>query len=388
MNIFEKDKEYIANTYARNQVEFTSGKGSLMYSAQGKEYIDMGSGIAVNSFGIADEEWLAAVTAQASQLQHTSNLYYTEPCVLLAEELCRRTGMKKVFFANSGAEANEGAIKAARAYAHQKYGDSSHSTIITLKGSFHGRTITTLSATGQDGYHTVFSPFTEGFVYADPDCPEELEKLVSEIPCCAIMLEIIRGEGGVCPVSQEFIDKVKFLARKYELLIIVDEVQTGNGRTGKLYSYMHFGLEPDIVTTAKGLAGGLPIGAVLLGEKTQFSLSAGMHGSTFGGNPVCCAAALSIIKRLDDKLMEQVIEKSEYIKARLNKVTAVTEISGLGLMLGIKCNKSNKEIAEYCLDNGLIVLTAKDKIRLLPALNIPFDLLEKAMDILCKAIEA
>ena len=285
MNIKEKDNQYVASTYARFPLCIKSGKGSLVYDDEGKEYIDLGTGIAVNTFGVADNEWIAAVTEQLNTLQHTSNLYYSEPCANLAEQLCLRTGMKKVFFSNSGAEANECAIKTARKYGELNKGEGS-TTIITLKDSFHGRTITTLAATGQDVFHKDFLPLTEGFVYAAANSKEDVERLALENKCCAVMFEVVQGEGGVLPLKKEFLTWLEEFAKEKDLLLIADEVQTGNGRTGELYGYMNFGIKPDIVSTAKGLGGGLPIGATLLGEKVKDVLGAGMHGSTFGGNPV------------------------------------------------------------------------------------------------------
>lgn len=386
MSITENDKKYIAGTYARFPVELVSGKGSILKDSAGKKYIDLGSGIAVNIFGVADEEWQAAVTKQLSILPHTSNLYYTEPCSTLAGMLCERTGMKKVFFSNSGAEANECAIKAARKYACDKYGDEKHSTIITLKNSFHGRTIATLKATGQDGYHKYFGPFPEGFVYAEANNADDVKRLADENDCAAIMMELVQGEGGVCRLEKSFVDEVRKIAEDKDLLIIIDEVQTGNGRTGKLYSYMHYGFTPDIVTTAKGLGGGLPIGATMLGERVKDVLVPGSHGSTFGGNPVCCAGACNILSRIDDALLDAVNKKSEYIFSELNEAKGVKSISGLGLMIGIETEKSAKDIAAACLERGVLVLTAKSKVRLLPALNIGSAELENGIDVLKQVI--
>ena len=386
MNIKETNDKYIAGTYARFPIDLVSGKGSLVYDENEKEYIDLGTGIGVNIFGIGDEEWKKAVSSQLDLIQHTSNLYYSDPSTRLAEMLCNRTGMKKVFFSNSGAEANECAIKVARKYACDKYSDYSHSTIITLKNSFHGRTIATLSATGQDVFHTNFGPFVDGFVYAQPNDCEDLRKKVEENNCCAIMFEIVQGEGGVCPLEEDFIKEIKSLAEKNDLLIIVDEVQTGNGRTGKLYSYMNYDIQPDIVSTAKGLGGGLPIGATLLSEKVENVLTPGTHGTTYGGNPVCCAGALSIIERIDDNLLKSVKAKSEYIKNALKDCPHVKSITGLGLMLGIETDKDAKQIISKCMENGVLVLSAKTKIRLLPPLNIDQELLEKAVGVLKEAI--
>ncbi len=386
MSTVIKDKEYVAGTYARFPLEITEGNGALMYDEEGNEYIDLGSGIAVNSFGIADDEWLEAITVQASMLGHTSNLYYTKPCVDLAEMLCKRTGMKKVFFSNSGAEANECAIKTARKWALVNKGEGNH-TIITLKNSFHGRTITTLAATGQDTFHTDFGPFPEGFVYAEANNLDSVRELAEQNNCAAIMMETVQGEGGVYVLDDEFVKGVCEIAKEKNMLVIIDEVQTGNGRTGKLYGYMHYGITPDIVSTAKGLAGGLPLGCTMLGEKVQDILTPGSHGSTFGGNPICCAGALSILSRLDDEMLTSVCKKSEYIISRLNGVKGVKGVSGRGLMLGIECEKPAKDVIAAAMKKGVLVLSAKTKVRLLPPLNIPFELLEMAMDKLIEAIE-
>jgi acetylornithine/N-succinyldiaminopimelate aminotransferase len=385
MNIIETDNTYVAHSYGRFPICITGGKGSILYDENGKEYIDFGSGIAVNSFGVSDDIWKQAVIEQINKVQHTSNLYYTEPCADLAKMLCEKTGMKKVFFSNSGAEANECAIKAARRYAFLKYGDG-HSTIITLKNSFHGRTITTLSATGQDHYHEEFTPFTEGFVYAEPNDIEDVKKLASENKCIAVMIEIVQGEGGVCPLEESFVKELRKFTEENELLLIVDEVQTGNGRSGKLYAYMNYGIEPDIVSTAKGLAGGLPLGATMFGEKVKDVYTPGTHGSTFGGNPVCSAAAISVLKRIDDDLLADVRKKSEYVFNELKNANGVESVSGMGLMIGIKCTKPASEVVKTCMENGLLVLTAKDRVRLLPALNIDFDTLKKGVEILKEAI--
>lgn len=386
MSITEIDKQYVANTYARFPVELVSGKGAILKDANGKEYIDLGAGIAVNVFGVADDEWLAAVTKQLSTLTHTSNLYFTEPCSTLAKMLCERTGMRKAFFGNSGAEANECAIKVARRYAFDKYGDESHSTIITLKNSFHGRTIATLTATGQDGYHTHFGPFVEGFVYAEANNLDDIKRLAQENNCAAIMMELVQGEGGVCKLDEDFVKGVKALADEKEMLVIIDEVQTGNGRTGSLYAFQQYGFMPDIVTTAKGIGGGLPIGIAMLGEKVQDVLVPGSHGTTFGGNPVCCAGACNILSRIDDNLLGEVKAKSEYVFEELGNAPGVKSVSGLGLMIGIETEKSAKDIVNACLEKGVLVLTAKTKVRLLPPLNIEWDDLKKAIAILKQAI--
>lgn len=386
MSITSNDKQFVANTYARFPIELVSGKGAILKDSNGKEYIDLGSGIAVNIFGVADDEWQKAVTHQLSVLPHTSNLYYSEPCSTLAELLCERTGMKKVFFSNSGAEANECAIKVARKYAFDKYGDESHSTIITLKNSFHGRTIATLKATGQNVFHTDFGPFPEGFVYAEANNFDDVKKFVDTDKCIAVMMELVQGEGGVCKLDENFVKSVAELVKEKDMLLIIDEVQTGNGRTGELYAYMHYGIQPDIVTTAKGLGGGLPIGATMLGENVENVLTYGSHGSTFGGNPVSCAGACNIIKRIDDKLLNEVKEKSAYIFSELEGAKGVKSVSGLGLMIGVETEKPAKEVANACIEKGVLVLTAKTKVRLLPSLNIDWDDLKKAIRILKEVI--
>ncbi len=376
--IIELDKKYVADTYARFPVELVSGKGSLLYGADGKEYIDMGSGIGVTAFGISDDVWADAVSKQLNTLNHTSNLYYTEPCAKLAELLCLKTGMKKVFFSNSGAEANECAIKAARKYAQTKKG-AEYSAVITLKNSFHGRTLTTLSATGQEHYHELYQPLTPGFYHASDI--DEVVKLVHEHPTAGIMIECIQGEGGVLPIDEGFIRDIYELSRSEDIVMIVDEVQTGNGRTGALYSYMNYGITPDIVTTAKGLGGGLPIGATLLGERVRDVFGHGDHGSTFGANPICCAGALSILNRLDDEFLENVRKKGRYVFDRLNGASGVLSVSGMGLMIGVETKRPAAEIVNECMKRGVLCLTAKHKVRFLPALNIPTELLERAIDI-------
>ena len=381
MDTQKLDQTYIANTYARFPVTIVKGKGSLVWDDTGKEYIDLSTGIAVDIFGVADEEWVAAVTKQLGTLQHISNLYYTEPCVKLAQMLCEKTGMKKVFFGNSGAEANECAIKAARKWSEEKKGKD-YSTIITLKNSFHGRTITTLAATGQDVFHHDFTPLTEGFVYAEPNDLANLEQLIKANKCAAVMMEVVQGEGGVIPLTQEFVKGAAQLAAAQDILLICDEVQTGNGRTGKLYGYMHYGVQPDIVSTAKGLGGGLPLGATLLGEKVQNVLTPGSHGSTFGGNPVCCAGALSILHRLDGPLLQSVQEKSDFIVDALTGAPGVKSVTGLGLMLGVETVRPVADVICACAEQGVLVISAKNKVRLLPALNIPMAQLEQAIGVL------
>ena len=384
-NVMQNDASFVAGTYKRFPVEIASGKGSELYSPEGKRYIDLGSGIGVTAFGISDDEWKKAVIDQLDLVQHTSNLYYTKPCTDLAKLLCERTGMKKVFFSNSGAEANECAIKVARKWASENKGDEYY-TIITLKNGFHGRTLTTLAATGQDHYHELFQPLTPGFVHADANDLESVKALLSAHKCAAIMIECIQGEGGVLTLEKDFVQGLSELAKAENVLLIVDEVQTGNGRTGKLYAYMNYDVTPDIVSTAKGLGGGLPIGAALLGERVENVLGFGDHGSTFGANPVACAGAVSILSRIDDALLEEVRVKSEYVFNAFKDVEGVEYLSGMGLMIGIKTVKPASEIVAKCIEKGVLCLTAKDKIRLLPALNIPMELLEEAVKIIKSCI--
>ena len=381
MNTKELDSAYVAGTYKRFPLEIVSGKGSLVYDENGKEYIDLGSGIAVTSFGVADEAWRQAVTEQIGKVQHMSNLYYTAPCAKLAEMLCQKTGMKKVFFSNSGAESNECAIKVARKYAAETHGADCY-TIVTLKNSFHGRTLTTLAATGQEHYHELFQPLTPGFAHVTAGDIDELKALAEKIKIAGILIECVQGEGGVVPLSREYVQAVAALCKEKDIVFMVDEVQTGNGRTGQLYAYMNFGVQPDVVSTAKGLAGGLPLGATLLGEKVQNVLGFGDHGSTFGGNPVSCAAALSVLSRIDDALLKEVREKSAYVFDALQGAPGVESVSGLGLMIGIKTKRPAGQVVAACMEQGVLCLTAKDKVRLLPALNIPMDTLKKAVEIL------
>ena len=375
------DKTYVANTYARFPVEIVSGKGSVLVDSDGKKYIDLGSGIAVNVFGAGDEIWKEAVKTQLDKVPHTSNLYYTEPCALLAKMLCERTGMKKVFFGNSGAEANECSIKVARKYSAENKGPGCF-TIITLQNSFHGRTLTTLAATGQEHYHELFQPLTPGFVHTPANDFESLKKLATETNAAGIMMEIVQGEGGVLPLTEDFVKQTAAFAKENDIPLIIDEVQTGNGRCGQLYAYMNYGIQPDIVSTAKGIGGGLPLGACLMGEKVQDVLHAGDHGSTFGGNPVACAGGLTILERIDEDLLAEVRAKSAYIFEQFTGADGVESISGMGLMIGIKPVGPAKDIVNAAIEKGVLALTAKDRIRLLPALNIPWDLLKEAVAVL------
>ena len=375
------DKQYVANTYNRFPVELVSGKGSRAVDINGKEYIDMGTGIGVTAFGYCDDEWTAAVSNQVATLQHTSNLYYTEPCALLAKALCEKTGLKKVFFSNSGAEANECAIKVARKWAAENKSEDCYK-IVTLQNSFHGRTISTLAATGQDHFHKLFKPLTDGFIHTPANDIDALKDIVSNNNVAAVMFECVQGEGGVIALEPEFVKAISDLSKEYNFLIIVDEVQTGNGRTGKLYGYMNYDITPDVVTTAKGLGGGLPIGAAMMGERVECVLGFGDHGSTYGGNPVCSAGALTVINRLTDEFLSDVKEKSEYIFNELNAAEGIESVSGMGLMIGIKTKKPASEVVKAAMEKGVLCLTAKDKVRLLPALNIPFDELKNAIDII------
>ena len=378
MTFEEKDKRYIASTYARFPVRLVRGEGRTVYDAEGKSYLDLAAGIGVNIFGYGDEEWTAAVTAQLDTLQHASNLYYTEPCVSLAEALCERSGMEKVFFCNSGAEANECAIKAARKWG-EEHKSPEHFNIVTLKGGFHGRTLATVAATGQEEFHRDFLPVTEGFVYCEPEDADGLERAVTEHKCAAIMLETVQGEGGVVPLSEGFLRAAADIAKRHDILLIVDEVQTGMGRTGAFYSYMPFGIAPDIVTSAKGLGGGLPIGAALFGERAADVLTPGTHGSTFGGNPVVCAGACSIVGRLTPEFLSEVARKGEKIKTALAGADGIECVTGRGLMLGVKTVRPAADVLAALRDEGVIAIKAKDKVRLLPPLNITDDEIDTAV---------
>ncbi len=382
----KQDKKYIVGTYKRSDLCLKEGRGAIAKDLEGKEYVDFTAGIGVNSFGYCDPGWVAAISGQAARLQHTSNLYYTEPAVKVASLLVEKSGMSKVFFANSGAEANEGAIKTARKYSNLKYGGN-RNQIITMKNSFHGRTMTTITATGQEEYHQYFHPFSEGFFYVESNNIEELKQSVSE-NTCAIMIELIQGEGGVNLLDQEYVHSISEICKEKDILLIVDEVQTGIGRTGTTFAFEQFHIQPDLVTVAKGLGGGLPIGAILFNKKTENVLTYGDHGTTFGGNPVVCAGAAYILECLDEEMLGAIQKKSNYLRGELAKNPEVASLSGLGLMIGIKLrNQTAKDIAEKCLEQGLIVLTAKEKVRLLPPLNISMEELDKGIAILKKVLK-
>lgn len=379
-----KSKKYLANTYARFDLLLESGNGSKLYDTDKKEYIDLGSGIGVNCLGYKNKNWIKSVTSQLNKLQHTSNLYYNKPYIELAEKLCAITKFDKVFFANSGAEANEAAIKCARKYSFIKYGkDSKRYNIVSLKNSFHGRTMATISATGQDIFHNFFFPFLGGFLFAEAN---DLEGTISKLKnnSCAIIMELIQGEGGVIPLNKEYVKSVREYCNQNDILMIIDEVQTGVGRTGKFLCSEHFNLKADIITLAKGLGGGLPIGAMLMNKKCSNTFAVGDHASTFGANPVVCSGALEVLKTIDKNVLKEITKKGQYIKNNLIKLDNVKSVDGIGLMLGVelKDGLNAREIVEKCISKGVIPLTAKNKIRLLPPLTISQKDLDKAIDIL------
>lgn len=368
----------MAETFSRFPVAIERGEGATLFDTEGKRYVDFGSGIAVNIFGANDEKWKAAVIDQLSRIQHVSNYYYSEPQLDLAELLCFRTGAKRVFFANSGAEANECALKAARKYSFEKYGEG-RKKIISLNGSFHGRTLFTLTATGQEAFHRFFGPFVPEVVSVDANM-QAVEKESEN--ACAVIIECVQGESGVEALDQGFVRALRAFCDEHDILLICDEVQSGNGRTGKFCAYEHYGITPDIMTTAKGLGGGLPIGACLFFEKTEHTLKPGDHGSTFGGNPVCCAGAVSIVSRLTEDFLLEVQGKAEYLRAKLKGFNGVKRVTGLGLMIGLEVEKPAKEIAQNCLKRGLLVLTAHEKVRIVPPLNITKTEMDEGLTIL------
>ena len=372
------ENTYMAETFSRFPVAIERGEGATLFDTEGKRYVDFGSGIAVNIFGANDEQWKAAVIDQLSRIQHVSNYYYSEPQLDLAELFCFRTGAKRVFFANSGAEANECALKAARKYSFEKYGEG-RKKIISLNGSFHGRTLFTLTATGQEAFHRFFGPFVPEVVSVDANM-QAVEKESEN--ACAVIIECVQGESGVEALDQGFVRALRAFCDEHDILLICDEVQSGNGRTGKFCAYEHYGITPDIMTTAKGLGGGLPIGACLFFEKCEHTLKPGDHGSTFGGNPVCCAGAVSIVSRLTEDFLLEVQGKSEYLRAKLKGFDGVKRVTGLGLMIGLEVEKPAKEIAQQCLERGLLVLTAHEKVRIVPPLNITKTEMDEGLTIL------
>lgn len=387
-NIKAQDKSYVANTYGRFDVAIKEGKGAICKDFDGKEYVDFSSGIGVNSLGFCDEGWVNAVTEQLNTLQHISNLYYTKPCSDVAKLLCERTGMKKVFFSNSGAESNEGAIKCARKYSFSKYGEG-RNKIVTLCNSFHGRTVTTLAATGQDVFHKYFFPFTQGFEFVPANDKQSLEKaLTGEV--CGLMMELIQGEGGVMPLDAEFVKYAEKLCKERDIILIIDEVQTGVGRTGELFAFQNYGISPDVVSCAKGIGGGLPLGCVMFGEKTENVLVAGDHATTFGGNPAITAGAKHILTRMDRDFLDAVKAKGEYIKEKIMAMPHVEGVDGMGLMLGVRLTDGIKsaDIVKKGIENGALLLTAKAKVRLLPPLTITYDEIDRGLEALKKALEA
>ncbi|MDR0851660.1 MAG: aspartate aminotransferase family protein [Clostridiales Family XIII bacterium] len=391
--IKDLENTYVADTYARYDVALVKGLGARCWDAEGKEYLDFTSGIGVNALGYSDPGWVHAIENQASKIQHTSNLFYTEPCALAAEKMIKLSGMCNMFFCNSGAEANEGAIKTARKYSLLNYGEQyppdafDRYEIITLDGSFHGRTIATITATGQDSFHKYFSPFLQGFRYCKANDINSLHETVTE-KTCAIMIEFIQGEGGVNDLTQEFVDEIARVCRLKDILLIADEVQTGVARTGEFMAYNHFDVKPDIVTAAKGMGGGLPIGGILFGEKTKNVLGHGDHGSTFGGNPVVCAGADYVLSKIDGDFLSHVRQSGEYFKQRLEAMDGVSGVSGIGLMIGVGLkDKTPAAVVNACLKSGLLLLTAKDKLRLLPPLIISRAEIDEGLDILEKTLK-
>lgn len=377
---------YLMPTYAHFPVALERGENATYYDVDGKPYIDFTAGIGVNIFGTNDEKWKAAVIAQLNKLQHTSNLYYNETVACAAKLLCEKSGFSKVLFCNSGAEANECAIKLARKYSFDRFGEG-RSTIVSLQNSFHGRTIATITATGQAHYHEYFMPFLQGFRYADAGDIEQLEELVSDGTVCAVMLEVIQGEGGVVPLPAEYLRAVRALCDRHDLLLMIDEVQTGIGRTGSLFAFQNADITPDVVTCAKGIGGGLPMGACLCTETLGNTLTAGTHGTTFGGNPVACAGSIEILNRLDDEFLQSVREKGGYIREKVKDFTGVKSVHGAGLMLGIDLTeKKAGEVASRCCEKGLLILTAKAALRMLPPLTITYDEIDKGLGILADVL--
>lgn len=387
MDTINKFDSNVVKSYGRYPLVMEAGAKRICTDENNNEYIDFGSGIGTNSLGFCDEEWADAVCRQVRTLQHSSNYYYTAVQGDFAEILCQSTGYERVFFCNSGAEANECAIKTARKYSFDKYGKGRH-TIITLVNSFHGRTMATLSATGQDVFHNYFFPFLEGFVHVEANNIDDLKSKIDDT-VCAVMLEYVQGEGGVVALDKEFVDAVYDICGQRDILVIADEVQTGAGRTGTILAGERYGRVADITTLAKGIAGGIPMGACLFGDKTMNVLVPGTHGSTFGGNPIACAGGNVVFSKLTSEgFLKDVNAKAEYIRKRLGECAEVESVSGLGLMIGITLKTKNAaEVVSAALEKGLLILTAKTKVRLLPPLNIDMEELEKGMDILIGILE-
>jgi acetylornithine/N-succinyldiaminopimelate aminotransferase len=384
----ELDQAYTMQTYGRFDVDIDHGKGAALYDLSGKEYIDFTSGIGVCSIGYADPRWVEAVSAQASKLAHVSNLFYTQPYAKLAKTLCTRSGMASAFFANSGAESNEGLIKLARKYSFDRYGKG-RGTILTLKNSFHGRTISTLTATGQDVFHNYFFPFDEGFRYAEAGDMDSLQSAAGH-DVCAVLLELVQGEGGVLPMEREYVNELAELCQQRDWLLLVDEVQTGIGRTGTLFAFQQYGIQPDAVSFAKGIAGGLPMGGILASERCRNVFTPGTHATTFGGNPICAAAAQVVLEILDDSLLTEVTEKGAYIRERIERMDleCLGGTRGLGMMIGVEVKRpyNNKELAARLMEQGLLVLTAGSALRLLPPLTIRREEIDKGLTILEQAL--
>lgn len=386
MNTKEKDFKYIMHTYARYDVALKSGKGATVFDEDGKKYIDTASGIGVNSLGFCDDGWVKAISGQAGTIQHMSNYFYSPQASRLAQRLCELTGLSRVCFSNSGAEANECAVKLARKYSFDKYGEG-RNEIVTLKNSFHGRTVTTLAATGQEVFHNYFFPFTQGFEYVEANDIEALESAVSD-KTCAVMLEVIQGEGGVNILDRDYVQSLAKFCGERDILVIIDEVQTGVGRTGKLFACEHYGVLPDIMTAAKGLGGGLPIGVCMCNEKLKDVFSPSTHGTTFGANPVVCAGANYVLDRVaNEQFLSEVEQKGAYIEKRLLAIDKVKSVRRLGLMIGIEVDGGDAhKIAQECVENGLIIITAKNLLRMLPPLTITYEEIDTAIDILEKTI--
>ena len=382
--VIENGDKYLYGNHVRMPLSIERGEGAYVFDKDGNKYLDFIGGIAVNGLGHCHPAIVKCLEERAHTILHCSNYFYNEPAVQTAKLIVENSCFDKVLFANSGAEANEGQIKLARKYA-KDHGHPERFVVITMKNSFHGRTLATCTATGQYAVHRYFEPLPSGFRYAEFNNLQSVKDIMDEY-VCAILTEPVQGEGGVCKLDENFVKSVTELVKEKDMLLIIDEVQTGNGRTGELYAYMHYGIQPDIVTTAKGLGGGLPIGATMLGENVENVLTYGSHGSTFGGNPVSCAGACNIIKRIDDKLLNEVKEKSAYIFSELDGAKGVKSVSGLGLMIGVETEKPAKEVANACIEKGVLVLTAKTKVRLLPSLNIDWDDLKKAIRILKEVI--